>query len=124
MARKRAAALVVVVMSGVLGAQKAKPAKALSMSAYGAESQGVTADGSSFDGSDFTCACAPIFPMGSMVRVCLDGCVDVYVNDVTPHPDSDFDISMIAAYAIGLAPDVGRCFVEDNCSAELIEEAA
>lgn len=123
MARKRAAALVVVVMSGVLGAQKVKPAKALSMSAYGAESSGLTADGSFFDGSDFTCACAPNFPLGSTVRVCLDGCVDVYTNDSSGSYDT-FDISMEAAYAIGLAPDVGRCFVASNCSAELIKEAA
>lgn len=103
----------------VLSCIAPKKAKTLSISGYGSESAGTTADGSPFDGSGYTCACSPIFPMHSLVEVCLDGCTTVFVNDATPYPDA-FDISEQAARDIGLWNGVGRCFVGETCSVELV----
>lgn len=118
--QKRAIAMIATTL--VLSCIAPKKAKALSISGYGAESSGTTADGSPFDGSGYTCACFPLFPLGSIVEVCYtpeDTCVDVYTNDSSGSYDT-FDVSEEAARALGIWGTVGRCFVGDDCTVELV----
>lgn len=118
--QKRAMAMVATTLA--LSCVAPKKAKALSISAYGAESSGITADGSTFDGSGYTCACSPIFPMHSLVEVCYlpnDACVVVYTNDSSGSYDT-FDVSREAAEALGIWGTVGRCFAGSDCTVQQV----
>jgi rare lipoprotein A len=74
---------------------------------YGEEyGGGLTASGEVFDPYGYTAA-SNIYPMGTELLVCYDGCVAVVVNDVGP----GLDISKGAALAIGMV-DAGRAPVD------------
>lgn len=97
----------------------ASPAYAWSsISAY--EPSGyATCSGEPYFGYEYTAAASPIYEVGSILRIHYRGSfVDVVTNDCTPYW-STFDISMPAAYAIGLAPNVGRCYYPD-CWVEVV----
>lgn len=58
---------------------------------------GITASGSVMDPESFTAA-HPYLPLGTVVTVCWEGCVDVVIND----RGSCLDLTPAAAEAIGM----------------------
>lgn len=77
--------------------------KTLTASWYGSELEGApTASGEPYDPSGFTVAHKTL-PLGTKLNVCLEGCVEVLVNDRGPSAGGrDLDLSGAAAEEIGL----------------------
>ncbi len=95
------AMLAVVVLAGVFSAKA--QAQTLVASYYGNELAGSpTASGVPFDPYGYTAA-SLTYPLGTQLRVCYQGCVNVTVNDRGPYvAGRDIDLSLGAAQAIGL----------------------
>ena len=95
------AMLAVVVLAGVFSAKA--QAQTLVASYYGNELAGSpTASGAPFDPYGYTAA-SLTYPLGTQLRVCYQGCVNVTVNDRGPYvAGRDIDLSLGAAQAIGL----------------------
>ncbi|MGI9048295.1 MAG: septal ring lytic transglycosylase RlpA family protein [Rubrobacteraceae bacterium] len=96
------AILAVVIFAGVFSAKA--QAQTLTASYYGNELAGSpTASGAPFDPYGYTAA-SLTYPLGTQLKVCYQGCVDVTVNDRGPYVGGrDIDLSLGAAQAIGLA---------------------
>lgn len=103
-------ALLFVCLFLALGMDEAS-AEPMLASWYGDESGSVTASGETFDPSGFTAAHRTL-PFGTELTVCLEGCVEVTVNDRGPYVGGrDLDLSQGAAEAIGLT-EAGVAVVE------------
>ena len=95
-------AILAVVLLAVAFSAKAQ-AQTLVASYYGNELAGSpTASGVPFDPYGYTAA-SLTYPLGTQLRVCYQGCVNVTVNDRGPYvAGRDIDLSLGAAQAIGL----------------------
>jgi rare lipoprotein A len=92
-------------LAGAVAMVSAARAETMVASYYGAESGNRTASGQRFNPSGMTAAHRTL-PFGTRLRVCLNGCVVVTVNDRGPFiRGRQLDLSAGAARAIGL---VGR----------------
>ncbi len=115
--KRRALALIAVVLTTV--SLTATPAFANTYDAYaslygwGDGTHGnLTASGEVFNSYDYTAA-SWVYPFGTELLVCYDGCVTVVVNDRGPAfwTGRSLDLSAQAAYDIGLY-DAGVDYVE------------
>ena len=95
-------AILAVVLLAVAFSAKAQ-AQTLVASYYGNELAGSpTASGVPFDPYGYTAA-SLTYPLGTQLRICYQGCVNVTVNDRGPYvAGRDIDLSLGAAQAIGL----------------------